>query len=840
MSARLRTPSSYFAPATRAECSGVLQRQCAGCGNHTVAGGECKECNRNAPGIVHEVLNSPGQQLNVSTRTFMEQRFSHDFSGIPAMSKAPATAASGLTVGAHDDPSEREADQVAERIGSESRPVRDYPQTAPTRPDFSQVRVHTGPKAAESARALGARAYTVSNAVVFGEGQYAPETSAGRRLLAHELTHVMQQRATPALSAIQRTCDPATFTARTTPVFFPHQRAITRVYGGRGTINSAPRAAVRLIQQALVDLGFFVGTNGPNHDGVDGTFDAQTRQAVTNFQTAEAVVGHRPGVVDQATLKCLDEVRSHHTIPANLTGTVPEEQFQVAGEETEGRDEDIFFERGSAVLDTEDREKIQRLSVANQGCALTLNGFISEDERIDFGDRLATDRLNAVDAAFHAEHQENPGVCMPPPQPAQPAAPLRTLVPLPAASGGVITYTQRRKVEVVTPTTPSSTARCGPGVRRQRPLTRRATPASSSGPAVPAERPILTAAVAEGQTMLDTARNQLVRGNTNGDNALIRFFGSVSHRSAVRDKLRIWRNHVHSVIPRHSQRGTDCDATCANAIAYNHGLGSSAMMTLCSEFFGDITIYRTLPNAKRRAIVLVHEAGHGSLDTEDIAYDDVRLIEFIQNSPRRALQNTDSFISLIRALNGLGDPNPHPDTTQNMNATQTTRAREGLAWLLSWFIWAEQDAGNAYETINASRTSRRWTDEYYHDVANLIFRAFNIHRPGRAALPTMREQTTVAAIWDRLMLIERVLKGNLNITRDSSATPVQRWEPDAPGPSQNVFLTNVYFAITNVRGRVNMLLPLVIEGTPAIDPSLRQSYIRFIQDTVRENWSNRP
>src|SRR5215510_13050427 len=117
MSARLRTPNSPFAPAT-ARQSGVLQRQCAACGNHTVAGGECKECNSNAPAIVDEVLNSPGQPLNVSTRTFMEQRFSHDFSTIPAVSRPPAPATSGLTVGSHDDPSERQADQVAARVTS--------------------------------------------------------------------------------------------------------------------------------------------------------------------------------------------------------------------------------------------------------------------------------------------------------------------------------------------------------------------------------------------------------------------------------------------------------------------------------------------------------------------------------------------------------------------------------------------------------------------------------------------------------------------------------------------------------------------------------------------------
>ncbi|UVT17581.1 MAG: DUF4157 domain-containing protein [Nitrospira sp.] len=59
--------------------------------------------------------------------------------------------------------------------------------------DFSSVRVHTGTVAEQSARDVSAHAYTVGNNIVFGQGQFAPETQAGRRLLAHELAHVIQQ-----------------------------------------------------------------------------------------------------------------------------------------------------------------------------------------------------------------------------------------------------------------------------------------------------------------------------------------------------------------------------------------------------------------------------------------------------------------------------------------------------------------------------------------------------------------------------------------------------------------------------------------------------------------------
>lgn len=60
--------------------------------------------------------------------------------------------------------------------------------------DFSQVRVHTDAGAAELARAVKAHAFTVGKDIVFGNGQYAPDSKSGKKLLAHELTHVVQQR----------------------------------------------------------------------------------------------------------------------------------------------------------------------------------------------------------------------------------------------------------------------------------------------------------------------------------------------------------------------------------------------------------------------------------------------------------------------------------------------------------------------------------------------------------------------------------------------------------------------------------------------------------------------
>ena len=79
--------------------------------------------------------------------------------------------------------------------------------------DFGDVRVHTDGAASDSAKAVGAHAYTVGNEIVFGSGRYDPASSAGQKTIAHELTHVVQQKAgpvdgTPAPGGI-RVSDPA-------------------------------------------------------------------------------------------------------------------------------------------------------------------------------------------------------------------------------------------------------------------------------------------------------------------------------------------------------------------------------------------------------------------------------------------------------------------------------------------------------------------------------------------------------------------------------------------------------------------------------------------------------
>ncbi len=149
-------------------------------------GGVLQNSFPSVPSIVNDVANSEGQRLDDSMQVFFSGRFAHDFSGVPVHSSAPVTPTSVSSArNRFEDEADRIADSVMTHEPAETGHV-----------DLSSVRIHTGSRAAAAARAVNARAYAVGRDVVFGEGQYQPSSSAGRRLLAHELAHVLQSNGT--------------------------------------------------------------------------------------------------------------------------------------------------------------------------------------------------------------------------------------------------------------------------------------------------------------------------------------------------------------------------------------------------------------------------------------------------------------------------------------------------------------------------------------------------------------------------------------------------------------------------------------------------------------------
>lgn len=215
----------------------LLQRRCA-CGAHTPSGSTCTECGKQSSGLV---VSNPNDAMEMEADRMADYVVSAAVGG-HAPSTTPASAAMVQRQAADaelddDDDAELEDDSRPdisadpELIGDESgRPKLTVqaaghagrervaiPDAAGERlaggvrsfmegrfvHDFSAVRVHTDDAAARSARQLQAHAYTVGPNIYFNKGSYQPQTTSGKHLLAHELTHVVQQAGGAPL-AVQR------------------------------------------------------------------------------------------------------------------------------------------------------------------------------------------------------------------------------------------------------------------------------------------------------------------------------------------------------------------------------------------------------------------------------------------------------------------------------------------------------------------------------------------------------------------------------------------------------------------------------------------------------------
>lgn len=170
--------------------------------------------------------------------------------------------------------------------------------------DFSDVRVHTDSHAAELSNNLSAQAFTVGKDVYFGDGKFDTGSSDGKKLLAHELTHVVQQSKDGIKnsqlsnkSIIQRTIGDGHDLSSPR---FSKIEDLEAAYDNETVIKIGSKSrGVQAIQQALYDLGYSLPKNG-----ADGDFGNETKAAVRSFQTKNTLFPD--GNVGPKTMKKLD------------------------------------------------------------------------------------------------------------------------------------------------------------------------------------------------------------------------------------------------------------------------------------------------------------------------------------------------------------------------------------------------------------------------------------------------------------------------------------------------------------------------------------------------------
>jgi hypothetical protein len=203
--------------------------------------------------------------------------------------------------------------------------------------DLSRVRIHTDSSAAEAAQSVNARAFTVGQDIAFSTGEYSPEQTSGKRLLAHELAHTIQQgycdKSSIGLSSCSKSPRGVELQARqisTAPMLmrrhtlsaqekaenlrstrFAGDARLEAAYDDSPAMHRGEQGeAVKKIQQALIDDGFQMPISTQETGTPDGDFGEETEEMVRAFQRKHSVRLGPDGIVGRFTMAKLDELAS--------------------------------------------------------------------------------------------------------------------------------------------------------------------------------------------------------------------------------------------------------------------------------------------------------------------------------------------------------------------------------------------------------------------------------------------------------------------------------------------------------------------------------------------------
>jgi peptidoglycan hydrolase-like protein with peptidoglycan-binding domain len=175
--------------------------------------------------------------------------------------------------------------------------------------DFSKVRVHHDGEAVAMNKELRAQAFTHGTDIYFNQGRFNPGSTLGKKLLAHELTHTIQQGAV-VNNTIQRTMGDGHDLSSPR---FAGDRRLEAAFDDEILIRVPSQGNhVRKIQQALVDFGFPLPVYG-----VDGKFGNETKTAVTAFQQANGLAAD--GIVGPVTMASL---QNESLLPSPVGGAL--------------------------------------------------------------------------------------------------------------------------------------------------------------------------------------------------------------------------------------------------------------------------------------------------------------------------------------------------------------------------------------------------------------------------------------------------------------------------------------------------------------------------------------
>ncbi|MDN3670812.1 DUF4157 domain-containing protein [Echinicola jeungdonensis] len=208
--------------------------------------------------------------------------------------------------------------------------------------DFSHVNIHTDDRAIQMSKEVGAQAFTHGNDIYFNQGKYDPTNQAGKYLLAHELTHTIQQKGR-VQRKVQKTLDDG---HDLTAARFAGNIKLEAAFDNEHYIKNGSRGeSVRKIQAALMEIGYDL----PEF-GADGIFGSETKSAVTAFQNEFSLAVD--GIVGPETMGTLD----------NIFGSVKDEEVIAFNDDKEAEVLDGDSDEGPTIP-TQEKSINQLLSL---------------------------------------------------------------------------------------------------------------------------------------------------------------------------------------------------------------------------------------------------------------------------------------------------------------------------------------------------------------------------------------------------------------------------------------------------------------------------------------------
>jgi hypothetical protein len=591
---------------------------------------------------------------------------------------------------------------------------------------LENIRIHSGSQAHESARAVNALAYTAGSHIVFARGRFDPGSHSGRHLLAHELTHAVQQGA-PRAAAVA----PPSLSRKCGECEEEDKNKLQRQEAG---------------SEPAVASGSPLG-------------------GCTTFGVATCAPDSHPVIRRAGDF----DIRGVNPDAASRPGT-------------------IFFDIGSSTIPPSEMPKIAPLA-APAGSSLSLIGRSSEEGAGASNLAIINARIDAVKTALQSAGHTGPITPSPDPGGGQGNIDYRGVRTVDIVPAGGASPTPPCQVTAANPH-PEVTA-CGTSFATAQPVA--LTKATNALVAVSAPTPATTATA-----------------NTFFPGVAI---GTIAGRLASLP-IQLGIMSAPTRLLCHNQ----CDGDCSRP-GYNSGQGAAAVMTVCPYFINTASL-------DERVELLLHEGMHATpgAPVVDTAYGTQRLITGLSGA--QAETNTDSFVSLILALQAGAGPaaGPPTDPTPGMAGPDADAAKKALAFLEKWVEISEWDTSQLYDAIkrNIGRAGG-WdpADVYHAETQHRIGWLLTLTDPGAgptfATPPTKDDQVKVAGIHDRYQRLNGVV--------DRQAVTITRGAPEgwAPGPGNSVKLDSPFFALA-IGDQVVYLLKLMTAAAPDIPAALRTGY----------------